>query len=271
MNTNGTALRPQLPPVAPESRPAVDNLPEDMPSSLYRAGEELDESTRNFYLRALQTLDDAGIDYMVGGAYSLGYHAGIVRHTKDLDTFVRPIDSHRALDALGAAGLRAEMIFPHWLGKALDPKDETTFVDVIFGSGNGLCPVDDEMFANAVSGEALGRSAKLCPAEEIIFSKAFVQERERFDGADIHHLVLARGHELDWERLLRRFTGFERVLLAHLLNYGFAFPADRAQVPDTVLEEVWRRIRAEPAPEAAFCRGPFISRQQYLVDLAERG
>ena len=35
----------------------------------------------------------------------------------------------------------------------------------------------------------LDKEVKLCPPEEIIWSKSFIMERERFDGADINHLL----------------------------------------------------------------------------------
>jgi hypothetical protein len=231
---------------------------------------ELDDVTREFYLRAMQLLDDAGVPYMVGGAYSLSHHAGIVRHTKDLDLFVRRDDRHRALAILERqGGYRTEMVFPHWLGKAFD---NDAFVDIIFGSGNGLTAVDDEWVAHAVDGVALGRKAKLCPAEEIIWSKAFIQERERFDGADIAHLVQARGEKLDWTRLRRRFKGHERVLLAHLLMFGYIYPAERDKVPSWVVTELTDAVRAErPSDEKKLCRGTFLSRQQYLPDIRKRG
>ncbi|HSU69736.1 MAG TPA: hypothetical protein VLJ39_22825 [Tepidisphaeraceae bacterium] len=231
---------------------------------------ELDEVTRDFYLRAMGLLDDAEVPYMVGGAYSLAHHAGIVRHTKDLDLFVRRDDRFRALEVLEKqGGYRTEMVFPHWLGKAFD---NDAFVDIIFGSGNGLCPVDDEWFDHALEGTALGRTAKLCPAEEIIWSKAFIQERERFDGADIAHVIQARGHSLDWSRLCRRFQGHERVLLAHLLMFGYIYPAEREQVPSWVMTSLYDAVRAErPAKNSRLCRGPYLSRQQYLPDLRKRG
>ena len=88
------------------------------------------------------------------------------------------------------------------LGKGYRGED---FVDVIFSSGNGVARVDEEWFERAVAEEVLGYPTRLIPAEEMIWSKAFVQERERFDGADIAHLIRSRGEGLDWERLLRRF------------------------------------------------------------------
>src|SRR5438105_1823722 len=60
----------------------------------------LDAPTRQFYLRALDAVEAAGVRYVVAGAYALAYHAGIVRHTKDLDLFVRRQDVPAALEAL---------------------------------------------------------------------------------------------------------------------------------------------------------------------------
>jgi len=203
----------------------------------------LDAPTRQFYLRAMDLLDESGIPYLVGGAYSLAHHAGIVRHTKDFDVFVHTRDCQRALDLFDASGYRTELTFPHWLGKAFDGEDR--FVDVIFASGNGLCAVDDDWFKYAVSGVALDRPAKLCPAEEIIWTKAFVQERERFDGADINHLILARGQALDWDRMLRRFAGHEPILLGHLFFYQYVYPKQRDHVPDRILETLIQRSRRD--------------------------
>ncbi len=58
----------------------------------------------------------------------------------------------------------------------------------------------------------------------MIWSKAFIMERERYDGADIAHLILACGRDLDWRRLLGRFGRRWRVLLSHLVLFGFVYP-----------------------------------------------
>ena len=112
---------------------------------------------------------------MLGGAYAFRHYTGIVRHTKDLDIFVRPTDARAALAALAAAGFRTEMMFSHWLGKAFHGTD---FVDIIFSSGNGLCAVDDAWFDHAIDAEVLGMRGGLIPAEEMIWQKAYIMERE---------------------------------------------------------------------------------------------
>ena len=58
--------------------------------------------------------------------------------------------------------------------------------------------VDDLWFTHAAPGRVLGVPVLLCPPEEMIWSKAFIMERERYDGADVAHLILACGRELDW-------------------------------------------------------------------------
>ena len=75
----------------------------------------------------------------------------------------------------------------HWLAKI---KSQDAFIDVIFNSGNGMARVDDEWFEHSRVREVLGMEVRIAPAEESLWSKAFVMERERFDGADVAHIIL---------------------------------------------------------------------------------
>jgi hypothetical protein len=229
----------------------------------------LSPEARACYRRAVHALRDAEQPFLIGGAYALAFYTGVVRHTKDFDVFVRPEDAAHALYVLAAAGFRTELTFPHWLGKAYQDDD---FVDVIFSSGNGLVRVDDAWFTHGPAGEVLGESVRLCPAEEIIWSKGFIQERERYDGADINHLIRALGGNLDWPRLLGRFGPHWRVLLSHLVLFGFVYPGERDRVPSGVMGELLRRLEEEehgPAADRRVCRGTLLSREQYLVDVQQ--
>ena len=219
----------------------------------------------------MQLLTDHEIAFLVGGAYALQRYTGIVRHAHDFDIFIRRGDYVRLMELLTEAGCRTELTYPHWLGKAHSGED---FIDVIFSSGNAISGVDDEWFEHAEHGEVLGRSVLLCPAEEVIWSKAFVMERERYDGADVAHLIRAVGDRLDWPRLLRRFDQHWRVLLSHLVMFGFVYPAERKQVPDWVLTELMQRMEADTkaaAPRERVCQGTLVSRMQYRVDIEDWG
>ena len=231
----------------------------------------LDADTAAFYREAIRTLADAAVPFLVGGAYAFERYTGIARHTKDFDIFVRPRDLDRALAVFQAAGYHTELTFPHWLGKAFCGGD---FIDVIFCSGNGLAQVDDEWFAYAVEAEVLGLPVKLSPPEEMIWSKAFVLERERYDGADVAHVLRAQAEHLDWARLLRRFGEHWRVLLSHLTLFGFIYPCERDRIPRNVLEDLLRRLQADldtPAAPERVCQGTLVSREQYLVDVERWG
>ncbi len=227
----------------------------------------LNPSIRDFYVRTLTVLNKAGVPFLVGGAFALGKHAGVERHTKDLDIHVRRGDRDRILQTLAAAGYRTEVSFPHWLAKA---RGEDGLLDIIYSSGNGVAEVDEEWFSHASNAEIFGVPVKLCPAEEMIWSKSYVQERERFDGADIVHLIRCRGEVLDWGRLLRRFGEHWRILFSHLITFGFVYPAERGKVPGWVLKELSNRLGDEiegPSPRTQACYGTLLSREQYLPDI----
>jgi hypothetical protein len=227
----------------------------------------LDPKAAEFYRQAMRMLEEAGIPFLVGGAYCLAAYSGLERHTKDFDIFVRPRDCPRVLDLFARAGHRTELTFPHWLGKVYH-QDE--FIDVIFSSGNAIAAVDDGWFEHAVDAIVLGHPARLCPVEETIWSKSYVQERERFDGADVMHLLRARGATLDWPRLLGRFGSHWRILLGHLVHFGFVYSSERHQIPEQVMHELLGRLQREmgaPPPAERVCQGTLLSRAQYLVDI----
>jgi hypothetical protein len=233
--------------------------------------QELSPGTREFYRHAMEVLADAGVPFLIGGAYALEHYTGIVRHTKDLDVFVRPFDSQRSLQALAAAGYHTELTFPHWLGKAFHAGD---LIDVIFCSGNGLAAVDDSWFEHAERGSLLNVAVRLCPVEEMIWQKAYVAERERYDGADVAHLLHARGQAVDWTRLLRRFGEHWRLLLGHLILFGFIYPGEQWKIPSRVVCELLSRLESElssPREAGRICQGTLLSRAQYLVDIERWG
>ncbi len=235
------------------------------------AGEGLDPEARGVYVTALETLRRAEVEFLIGGAHALAPYTGVLRDTKDLDVFLRQRDCERALAALDAAGFVTELTFPHWLAKAYMGE---RFIDLIFSSGNAVAVVDDLWFTYAVPGRVLGVPVRLCPPEEMIWSKAFIMERERYDGADVAHLILACGRELDWRRLLGRFGRRWRVLLSHLVLFGFIYPGERAAIPDAVMAFLLGRLQREqtwPGTDAGVCDGTLLSRQQYLIDVTERG
>jgi hypothetical protein len=230
----------------------------------------LDAVAREFYRRVMHRLGQAAIPFLVGGAYAFERYTGIARHTKDFDLFLHPRDVERTLALLAADGCESSLPFPHWLAKVQCGDD---VVDLIFSSGNGVALVDDDWFRHGVDEVVLDVPVRLIAPEEMIWSKAFVMERERYDGADVAHVLRACAETLDWPRLLRRFGPHWRILLQHLVLFGFVYPCERTRVPAAVVRELMGRLDAEltrPAAERV-CQGTLVSRAQYLVDVEQWG
>ncbi len=230
-----------------------------------------------FYREVVREFARARIPFLVGGGYAFRHHTGIERERRDFDVFVLPRDVRRVLRHFGDLGFLTRLTHPHWLGKIYR---QGRHVDVIYSSGNGIVRVDADWFAHARPGRFAGVAVRLCPIEEMIWSKSFVMERERFDGADVAHLIRAGGRRLDWRRVLARFGPFWRVLLAHVVLFDFVFPGSRASIPGWVRRVLHERAEHEaksPARtngaaangrDAGVCRGTLLSRTEYLHDLA---
>ena len=231
---------------------------------------KLDPGARSFYQRAMRTMNDAGGPFLVGGAYAFGCYTGIERHTKDLDLFLPVRLMDRAKQVLEDSGYRTELAHPHWLAKVFEGEN---FVDLIFASGNGVSFVDETWFTKSVEDELLGVPVRLVAPEEIIWMKAFIMERERFDGADVAHLIRDRGETMDWEHLLHLFGPHWRVLYCHVILFGYIYPSRLDSIPSWVLDELAERLSREESHPIAeeVCRGTLLSRAQFLSDIEERG
>jgi hypothetical protein len=227
--------------------------------------------TLTFYRRTMTVLRENDVPFLVGGAYAYAVYTGIVRHTKDFDLFLREEDVDRAIESLRGAGYKVDKAFAHWLAKAYEGDDA---VDLIYRSGNGICIVDDAWFERAVPSQVLDMDAHLCSPEEIIWSKAFIMERERFDGADVIHILLKSADRIDWDYLVERFGPHWRILLTHLVLFGFVYPSRRSLIPEEIMAALIGRLKEEvetTAPTDPVCYGTLLSRAQYLTDVEEEG
>ena len=218
----------------------------------------------------LRALTHAQTPVLVGGAFALTHYTGIVRDTKDLDFFVRECDLAQVLDVLAAEGFTTSVPFPHWLAKA---ELDSLVIDIIFASGNGLGRVDDDWFQYARDATLYGELIRLAPPEEMLCSKLFVMERERYDGADVAHLLASQGLTLDWPRIFRRLGAHIPLLCSHLVLFHYIYSDGADRLPPGLMNEVRERADAALAnrPATLVCRGSLISRQQYLPDTTMRG
>jgi nucleotidyltransferase DUF2204 len=232
--------------------------------------EDVHKDAHPFYREALAQLQGSGQEFLVGGGFAFCYYTGISRYTKDLDIFCRASQCAPILQFFGKQGYRTEMTDVRWLAKVF--KDEH-FMDIIFDSPNNICSVDDTWFKHSSPVTFRDLPVRLIPVEELIWCKAYVQNRERFDGADINHLLLHQGKTLDWDRLLFRLDRHWQLLLAHLLVFQFVYPSEYQDiVPRTIIETLLQRVGQQyeiPAPVEKVCRGPLIDQTQYATDIVD--
>jgi hypothetical protein len=213
------------------------------------------EDERVVYRRALRELNAAGIGYVVSGLYAVYEYTGIYRKTKDLDLFVEPGDVVRAARVLKQAGFHVRLEQSHWLAKALRDGKQ---VDLIFGMGNGLGFIDSAWHAHSRAGILAGEQVRVAPPEDLIWHRLFVNERHRSDVSDILHLILCRGDELQWPRLLERVQEHWRLLLAQVHLFDYVYPGHRPRIPAWVRQDLYARAQAaiDEVGDAEVCQGP---------------
>ena len=157
-----------------------------------------------FYLRTMQALQTARmLPFSSAAATRSRHYTGIDRNTKDFDIFVRRDDYDRIMAALAAAGCRDRADLSS-LARQSQLRARLCRCHLQLGQRHRR----SSMTRGSSTPRAALSSAcrcRLCPVEEMIWSKAFIMERERYDGADIMHLLLACAEALDWARLLSRF------------------------------------------------------------------
>lgn len=222
------------------------------------------------FRRVIELLNVKGVPYAVSGAFALREHTGIYRDTKDLDVFLPTEELQRALDVLREAGFSCEIEDEIWLAKV---RDEGYFVDLITGMSNGVITVDLSWIERSRPATVLGLPTRVLDAEELIASKLFVSFRERFDGADIVHIIYGKQGRMQWDRLLDLCGEHWGVLLWSLVLFQYVYPAYSNYVPLRVWDELLDHLRHEfqnPDPEAAF-RGTLLDENMFAIDVNEWG
>lgn len=251
--------------------PFLQDLTKEEAKSVTHGDFWIPEDEREIYKRALRILNEAGVPYVVAGAYAIYEHTGIYRKTTDLDLFVEPSQVVPAMTALRAGGFRTKLAQSHWLAKAID---EPFFVDIIYGMGNGLALIDPDWYRHSTPAILAATPVRVAPAEELIWHRLFINERHRQDMADIAHLILCVGATLDWQRLVDKTGPHWPLLLAQLQMFYYVYPGYRSRVPDWVLANLLERARAETGrevPEETATRGTLISRFSFAIDVNEWG
>lgn len=234
------------------------------PVSLPQAAERLKPEQARLFADWLRIMNESGVPYVVSGAFALCAYTSIWRDTKDMDIFLQPKSLKRALDVMADAGYETEITDTHWLAKVYR---RPYYMDIIFSLPSNLVRIDDTWFAHSRPVEILGVSTRMVGPEELFASKVHVARSDRFDGADIAHLIRSQEGRLDWPRL-RAMIGDDTILLWHLLLFNFIYPGHADWLPQELMVELFDTVRATwrtPGDPAVFF-GASIDPHRFAVD-----
>lgn len=225
------------------------------------------------YYGVLHALDRSAIPYCISGAFGMHAYTGIWRDTKDLDVFMPAGNLIEALRVLKEEGWQTSIADDVWIAKVWS---EGYFVDIISGMNNAAVTVEMSWIERSRPHHVLGHPVRVIAPEELLVSKVFVARRERFDGADICHLIYCTKGELDWDRvmwLLTEHGDHSLMLLWHLVLYAYIYPANIDLVP----HRIWKRLidalieQVENPDTEALFRGTLLDENMFNIDVAEWG
>jgi len=222
------------------------------------------------FREVLQLLNDKQVPYAVSGAFALHQHTGIWRNTKDLDLFLTAENARRAMEVLKGDGFETEIVDPIWLCKAWR---EEFYVDLITGMSNGIITVEDSWIEGSARAKVTGVQTRVLAAEELIASKMFVLFRERYDGADIAHVIHGTRGRLDWDRLLHLAGDHWELLFYAMIMFKYIYPSKTDFIPREIWLSMLERTKQaieNPDPRAKF-RGSLLDERMFAIDVAEWG
>ncbi len=222
------------------------------------------------FCEVLAHLNRAQVPYVVSGAFALQKHTGIWRDTKDLDLFLPAEVVPEALRHLREEGFEIEIRDPVWLAKA---HRDGYYVDLITGMSNGTITVDHSWIERGSDFAVLGVPTRVLAAEELIASKLFVDFRERFDGADVVHIIYGTRGRLYWDRLRQLAGEHWEILLWELVLFHYVYPTKSEYVPRAVWDDLLSRLRRDldsPPARPSF-RGTLLDDRMFAIDVHEWG
>jgi len=231
---------------------------------------EIPAEQEALFREVLSVLEKAGLPYAISGAFALQLHTGIFRFTKDLDIFLTAENASRALAELAQHGFSCEVTDPVWLAKAF--RDDF-FVDLISGMSNAALVVEDSWIKRAHPTVVYGVPSRILAPEELLASKLFVTRRERFDGADIAHVIYGTQGKMDWDRVLELIGEHWEILFWALVLFHYVYPSKTHYVPRSLWKELVTRFTSaisEASPGAQF-RGSLVDENMFAIDVKEWG
>lgn len=204
------------------------------------------------YLKAIAAVRPVRWPFFLGGAFGLACYTGRWRNTKDLDLYVLPEHRDAFVDALlkiGFVDYYDTLAYDRgWIFRAIL---EGVIVDIIWGTPNRRSVVDELWLSRSVQVTLRGEHLLAVPAEELLFVKAFVVQKDRCDWTDLINLLCFQAPHLDWDHVIGRYGPDLPLLKSTLGLFSWVCPVEAAQIPTSVRERLGLEINVPEDPAAA--------------------
>jgi hypothetical protein len=211
--------------------------------------------------RIVELATARGLPVAVGGGLAFAAYTAYRCRTKDTDLFLLPRDRQAMIDLATEVGLvdyfdQAEYD-PSWIYRGTSAD---VIVDLIWEMANHRAPVDEGWLTRGRQVQIHGTPVKLIGAEELIWAKLYIVQRDRCDWPDVVKLLQVLGPGLDWDHLFRR-VGEDLSLLASVVSlYTWLCPVGARELPPWIWS--WMGMAA---PEA----GPNCDQDLRRVNLLD--
>lgn len=215
----------------------------------------------NLHRRIIDAANEREMPFALGGGLAFSTYSERWRNTKDLDLFIRPRDREAFIAITREAGFVDyfdQMEYDRsWIYRAAR---EDVIVDLIWTMPNHRMVVDDVWVHGGRLVDVRGICLRLLPAEELIWSKLYVLQRDRCDWPDLMNILYSIGPDLDWSRLLDRL-GPDLPLLSALVSvFGWVCPERARDLPGWL----WVRLGVARPEGGVDCEGR--SDRAFLID-----
>jgi hypothetical protein len=198
---------------------------------------------------ALDVVIQAGVFFLIGGGFGVAAYTGRWRNTKDIDLYILPGQQDKVIQALTNAGFQdfysTRPYDRGWIYRAVR---DGNIVDVIWQFANRRAQVDQTWFDNAPTFDVKGRTLKVIPPEELIWSKLYVLQGDHSDWPDIINVLYAIGPKLDWDHLWQRVGPDAALLEAVLTVFSWVAPT-RVRALASKIQKDWPTPLPSPLDE----------------------
>jgi hypothetical protein len=201
--------------------------------------QEIPEGQWHVYQRVFGEVRAQRLRFALGGAFALATYTGRWRNTKDLDFFILPQDRQAMVEVLTRCGLGDYYDqLPYDRGWIYRASNGEVIVDAIWAMANRCASVDEGWLLRGPEVKVRGEVLPIVPAEEMIWAKLYVLQRERCDWPDVLNLIYAAGSNLDWQHLLDRLAEDMPLLRGVLSVYAWLCPGRSEELPPWL----WERL-----------------------------